>query len=133
MELALKIAQLETLSLPELRKLWKKYYGTDCDTMQKDFYVGRIAYRMQELALGGLTLSTKKLIADICVTNQRRAGLPPVGTRIIREYKGIEYSVKVLSDGFEFNGDKFTSLSGIAKLITGTKVSGRFFFGLEKK
>ncbi len=132
MELALKIAQLETLPLPELRKLWKKYYGTDCDTMQKDFYVGRIAYRMQELALGGLTVSTKKIIADICVTTKRNIGLPPAGTRIVREYKGVEHSVKIVPDGFEYNGNKYKSLSCIAKLITGSKVSGKYFFGLEK-
>ena len=88
---------------------------------------------MQELAYGGLSTSSKKLIADICITSKRDAKLPPVGTRIIREYKGIEHSVKVLQDGFEYNGNKYKSLSSIAKLITGFKISGNHFFGLDKK
>jgi hypothetical protein len=98
----------------------------------KDYYISRIAYRMQELALGGLKVSTKKMIAEICDSTQKHKALPPYGTRIVREYKGVEHSVKIVMGGFEYNGMKYKSLSSIAKLITGTKISGNYFFGLER-
>ena len=132
MQLALEIAKLETLPLPELRRLWKHYFKTDCDVKKKDYYISRIAYRMQELALGGLKVSTKNLIAEICDSTQKHKALPPYGTRIVREYKGVEHSVKIVMGGFEYNGMKYKSLSSIAKLITGTKISGNYFFGLER-
>ena len=121
MQLALEIARLETLPLTELRRLWKHYFKTDCEIQKKDYYISRIAYRMQELELGGLKASTKK-----------HKALPPYGTRIVREYKGVEHSVKIIMGGFEYNGMKYKSLSSIAKLITGSKISGNYFFGLER-
>lgn len=71
------------------------------------------------------------MIGEIGLTSAKPK-LPPSGTRIIREYKGVEHSVKILDDSFEYNGRKFKSLSSIAKLITGKKISGNYFFGLEK-
>lgn len=131
MQIALEIARLETLSIEELRKIWKQHFKMECNVQKKDFYISRIAYRMQELAFGGLSVSTKKMIAEIGLTSAKPK-LAPSGTRIIREYKGVEHSVKILDDGFEYNGRKFKSLSSISKLITGKKISGNYFFGLEK-
>lgn len=132
MQIALEIARLETLPIEELRKIWKQHFKTECNVQKKDFYVSRIAYRMQELAFGGLSVSTKKMIAEIGVSTPKTK-LPPSGTRIIREYKGVEHSVKIIDGAFEYNGRKFKSLSSIAKLITVSKISGNYFFGLEKK
>ena len=66
------------------------------------------------------------------VPPELRRNLPPVGTRIIREYHQVEHSVVILNDGFEYNGMKFPTLSAIAKKITGKKISGRHFFGIDK-
>jgi hypothetical protein len=59
--------------------------------------------------------------------------LPPVGTVITRQYKGKTLQVKVLADGFEYEGERFTSLSALAKVITGNHCSGTAFFGLARK
>jgi hypothetical protein len=56
--------------------------------------------------------------------------LPPPGTQIVREYKGEQLRVTVLPDGFEFEGERFKSLSAVAKAITGQHVNGRAFFKL---
>ncbi len=53
------------------------------------------------------------------------------GTKIYREHNGITHEVEVVSDGFEYNGRKWKSLSSIANKITGTKWSGPKFFGLR--
>lgn len=59
--------------------------------------------------------------------------LPAPGTAIARKYKGRSLTVNVLADGFEYLGDKFTSLSAVAKAITGSHVNGFRFFGLEAR
>ncbi len=133
MEIALKIAELENKNLKELQALWSDYFQTECDSSNKEFYVSRIAYRMQELSLGGLSQATKKLIAGLYVDKKNKKYHPPLGTRLVREYQGIEHSIKVWSDGFEYNGMKYKTLSSIATKITGKKISGRHFFGLDKE
>ena len=130
--IAIQIARLPSHSLGELQSLWNKYFDTPAKSQNKEFYVQRIAYRIQELAYGGIPQKQQQLIASYYEPCEERNKLPPQGTRLIREYLGVEHSVIVLNDGFEFNGMKFSTLSAIAKRITGHKVSGRHFFGLDK-
>jgi hypothetical protein len=59
--------------------------------------------------------------------------LPATGTELVRQYKGRTIRAIVLSDGFEFEGERYASLSAVAKKITGTHVNGFRFFGLEGK
>ncbi|MPZ24592.1 MAG: DUF2924 domain-containing protein, partial [Dehalococcoidia bacterium] len=56
---------------------------------------------------------------------------PATGTRLVRDYQGIEHCVTVLTDGFEYEGRRFRSLSAVARAITGTRWNGPQFFGLR--
>jgi hypothetical protein len=56
--------------------------------------------------------------------------LPPPGTYLEREYKGRRVIVKVLVNGFEFEGEIYRSLSAIASEVAGTKWNGFLFFNL---
>ena len=56
---------------------------------------------------------------------------PVAGTRLIREWNGVEHIITVLKDGFEWQGRKYKSLSGIAREITGVRWNGYRFFGLQ--
>ena len=47
--------------------------------------------------------------------------------------KGQRIEVEVLDNGFLYDGTVYTSLSAVAKAITGTHCSGRAFFGLAGK
>ena len=132
MQLSMQIALLERRSISELQEIWKKYFDAPPTTYNKEFYISRIAHRIQELAYGGLSANQQKLIANMYVPPEDRNNLPPAGTRIVREYLGIENVVTVMKDGFEYNGMKYSSLSAVAKKITGRKISGRYFFGLDK-
>jgi hypothetical protein len=58
--------------------------------------------------------------------------LPPPGTVLTRKYKGGAVQVKVLSDGFEYAGAVYGSLSAVAKAVTGSHCNGFLFFGLLK-
>lgn len=52
------------------------------------------------------------------------------GTKLVREFRDRRYTVLVLQDGYEFNGEKYRSLSAVANKITGTRWNGKKFFGV---
>ncbi len=56
---------------------------------------------------------------------------PVAGTRLVREHQGVEHTVTVLQDGYEWQGRPYRSLSAIARAITGTRWNGWAFFGLK--
>jgi hypothetical protein len=53
------------------------------------------------------------------------------GTMLAREWRGVVHRVGVMDDGFVYNGQRYGSLSVIARLIAGTRWSGPLFFGLR--
>ena len=118
MQVAMQIALLERQTLPQLRGMWQKYFDTPPISQNKEFYISRLAYRIQELAYGGLSNHQQQLIANMYIPPEERNNLPPTGTRIVREYLGVDHIVIVLRDGFEFNGMKYQTLSAVAKKIT---------------
>jgi hypothetical protein len=82
---------------------------------------------------GGLT-SVRVPLASRPVADRAAAAdprLPPVGGQLSRKYKGRTIQVTVLADGFEYLGERYKSLSAIAKAITGSHMNGFRFFGLE--
>ncbi|MBF0144399.1 MAG: DUF2924 domain-containing protein [Magnetococcales bacterium] len=135
-----EITALPGKSTQELNQLWRKLFETDPPQAGKDYLVRRLAYRVQELAHGGLSLAAGAILDGLGKGNQPPGKVPIVpevatpapGTRLIREWQGVEYVVTVLDDGFEYQGRKFKSLSSVAKAITGTHWSGPLFFGLRK-
>lgn len=133
MNIALQITQLTQMTLPELQNLWKRYFDEKPLSLNREFYVSRLAYKIQELHFGGLPIASKNLLVKMAdnaeIKNKRK--LPPIGTRIVRIFKGQEYVVKIMVDGFDFNGLLYKSLSQIAQKITGQKISGYRFFKLE--
>ena len=65
--------------------------------------------------------------------NRNDPRLPLPGTTLSRAYKGVDVRVKVLDEGFEYEGEAFKSLSAVAKAITGTHTNGFLFFRLDGK
>ena len=63
---------------------------------------------------------------------RRTRDLSP-GTVLTREWGGQHHRVMVLEGGFVCEGRPYSSLSEIAKVITGTKWNGPRFFGLRDK
>ena len=63
----------------------------------------------------------------------RGSDIPIAGTRLIREYQGVEHTVTVMADGYEWQGRPYKSLSAIARHITGTRWNGLLFFGLRSR
>ena len=108
--------------------------------VQSPYLQSRLAYRIQELAYGGLKPETRarlEALGEQLGRRQRRAPphprrQPPARRhRLLREWKGVEHAVTVLADGFEWEGRPYRSLSAIARAITGTRWNGWTFFGLK--
>ena len=133
------LSRLPMLDLDELREEWRRLNKTDASPrLSRDLLVRAVAYRLQELALGGLRLEPQRQLRQIAMElNQTGAAttrlrpLLPSGTRLMREWRGRRYEVVVLDAGFSWQGTHYRSLSAIARTITGTAWSGPLFFGLK--
>ena len=137
-----QIAALKTMPAPELRKQWQRLFDTPPPRYNRRFLESRLAYRIQELAFGGLKPATVVRLealgeqldgGNITVRRQRADERPISGTRLVREYRGIEHTVTVRPDGYEWQGRPYRSLSAIARGITGTRWNGLVFFGLRNR
>lgn len=132
-----RVAALPRTPTPELKALWRELFGTEPPAFSRPYLMSRLAYRIQELAHGGLKpVARAKLdaLADGLDPNRARKRVPArlvAGTRLVREWHGTEHTVTVLKDGgFDYQGRRYASLSAIARAITGTRWNGRLFFGL---
>ena len=134
-----QVAALPGLSPVVLNKMWKELFDAEPPNCDKRSMVRKLAYRLQELAYGGMTeqaggqLNTLKKNEARIGQTPRQDAMPVVGTRLLREWKGVEHNVTVLADGFEYQGRPFRSLSAVAKAITGTQWNGWTFFGVRRQ
>jgi len=137
-----QLAAMQRLSVNELKVKWETLFGTPAPNNARAFLELRIGYRIQELTYGGLTKETRRvldLLADEVEGKISRKSMvadprnPVVGTRLVREWDGAEYTVTVMKDGYEWQGRKYRSLSAVAKAITGTNWNGFRFFGMREK
>ena len=135
-----QITALEALSTSELRIQWQQFYrATPPTRLSRDLLVRGIAYLVQECAMGGLSATTIRLLRSLGASSERRRGtgvasvlsLRP-GTKLVREWHQKVHTVSVLDEGFEYQGERYRSLSRIARQITGVAWSGPRFFGVSK-
>jgi Protein of unknown function (DUF2924) len=134
------LAALRTSSTADLKQQWRELFGKEPPPLNRPYLQSRLAYRIQELAYGGLRPETtarlealgEKLDGGNSVLRRIRADDRPIaGTRLIREFRGVEHVVTVLADRFEYEGRPYRSLSAIARAITSTRWNGWTFFGLR--
>ena len=136
-----RVAALKRLPTVELKREWRKLFETEPPPSNRRFIENRLAYRIQELAYGGLKPETidrlealgEQLDGGDLTTRRRRPSSdhPIAGTRLIREWQGTEHCVTVRADDFEYRGRPYKSLSAIARAITNTRWNGLLFFGLR--
>jgi hypothetical protein len=137
-----RVAALKALPIAKLKEQWRDLFETEPPPYNRRFLEHRLAYRIQELAYGGLKPETltrlRALAEDLDGGNPARRRQPakdrPIaGTRLIREWQGVEHCVTVCDDGYEYQGCPYKSLSAIARAITGTRWNGLMFFGLKNR
>lgn len=159
LDLANELTALESMSVGQLHERYADVFGEPARSRHRQYLIRRIAWRLQANAEGGLSERALRRAAeladeaDVRVTPPKRATtasghqapgtdavrvavatdrrLPPPGGAITRKYKGRTLSVTVLPDGFEYEGQRYRSLSAVAKAITGSHMNGFRFFRLE--
>lgn len=153
-----EIADLKKMEVADLRRKYAEVFAEGTTSRHKEFLVRRIAWRLQANAEGGLSERAQKWAeelaadSDVRLTAPKKVAspttghtkvaaihlsqdgrLPMPGTVIARRYKGQEIEVRVLPDGFEFEGEVYRTLSAVAKKVTGTHWNGYHFFRLGTK
>jgi hypothetical protein len=137
-----RVAALKTMPISDLKHQWHDLFQTDPPPYNRRYLESRLAYRIQELAHGGLkpeTIERLQALADALdddsSTPHRRHpnGRPIAGTQLVREWQGVEHRVTVTDGGFVHEGKPYKSLSAIARAITGTRWNGWIFFGLKNQ
>jgi len=127
-----KARALEGLGLVALRAKWCELFGPPHPPLRSaDLLCRLIAWRIQAAAEGGLDRQTVRLIKSAKGPRGLGPNLTP-GVRITREWRGRVCDVDVVADGFLFEGLSYSSLSEVAREITGVRWNGPRFFGLRK-
>jgi len=157
--IAARIRDLQGMTVLELRAEYLKVFGEETGSHHKQNLFRKVAWRIQQLAEGGLSERAKARASEIADeadvrtrpphgfldgrpsparvvrprTPFRDTRLPIAGTVLERRYKGRTIAVEVLKKGFRWDGQVYRSLSGIARDVTGTNWNGLAFFGLNGK
>lgn len=135
-----QLAALKGAPADVLKTRWRELFGTEPPAYNRRFLESRLAYRIQELTYGGLSRETLERLKAMSkqyatrdpIERKARPTLRPIaGTKLIREWQGVEHCVTVRGDDFEYLGRPYKSLSSVALEITGTKWNGWVFFGLK--
>ena len=136
-----RLAALQSATAAELKDQWRALFGKEPPPFNRPYLVSRLAYRIQELAYGGLKPETRARLealgeqldgGNVVLRRIRADSRPLPGTRLIRDYDGVQHVVTVRADDFEYEGRPYRSLSAIARHITGTRWNGWVFFGLRQ-
>jgi Protein of unknown function (DUF2924) len=155
--LAKEVEALEAMAVAELRVRYAQVFGEETGVGHKTWLVRRIAWRLQALAEGDLSERARRRAAELAndadlrllpprsaptipmgkVSRAKRHGCDPrvplPGQILRRVYKGRTVQVRILPQGFEFEGTVYRSLSAVAKAITGSHTNGFLFFRLRDK
>lgn len=136
-----RLAALQRAPTADLKRQWRELFGKEPPPFNRRYLQDRLTYRIQELAFGGLKPATlarlealgEKLDGGNTTLRRIRADDRPIaGTRLVREYQGVEHVVTVRANDFEYEGRPYRSLSPIARHITGTRWNGWTFFGIRR-
>ena len=136
--LVARVAALKTAGTADLKQMWREIFQKEPPPYNRRFLESRLAYRIQELALGGLKKETVRRLEQLGeqldggkadLRRRRIDGRPVAGTKLIRHWLGTPCEVLVGIDFFQYEGKRYNSLSKIARVITGTNRNGWEFFG----
>lgn len=140
-DVASELVRLKTFTLVDLRAEWRRAHRMQTpNRLSCDLLIRGIIYKIQERALGGLSKSIARKLERLSASpepSQSPSLLAPIslksGTRLVRDWHGVTHTVLVHADGVEWNGQRYRSLTVVARAITGTHWSGPRFFGLRAR
>jgi hypothetical protein len=132
-EIEAEIERIRSLGLDELRARWRATFRLSSPpAFTKDLVARFLCWHIQEQAFGELAADAATLLDRVA-----RGDKPAIdrrlkaGTVLVREYQGERHTVTVVLGGYAWRDNTYTSLSMVARAITGTSWNGYRFFGLE--
>jgi len=146
-----EIEALRTLTVSELQEKYAALFGRESRSHNRAYLWKKLAWRVQELREGGLDEATRARAAELANgarlrtrpprdappaepdAHPRDSRLPRPGTILHKEHAGVVHEITVLEDGFEYAGERYGSLSRIAKEVTGTSWNGFLWLGLTNR
>lgn len=145
-----RLAEIQGWKTGRLRNELTRLTGCPAKSWNRPYLLRKVSWLTQEAvrrAANGVevpTLATEvrdvprapRLDAPIRIVpgrGIRDPRLPKAGSLILRRYRGLRLTVTILERGFEWNGQIYSSLTAVAKAITGTHWNGRLFFGLSRR
>lgn len=134
-QIAEEIGAFSSLNLLDLRQKWREAFGKPPpSTLTQDLMVRQLAWHLQEEAFGGHDRQTLTLLDSYSRQDASKVvlfrRLKP-GTSVVREYQGVRHVVTISESGFVWQDKTYSSLSAIAREITGARWNGPRFFGLR--
>jgi hypothetical protein len=138
-DVAKALVRLSEVTIFELRGEWRRLHRMPPPMrLSRDLLVRGITYKLQERAYGGLSTAIARKLERASADLLGRGAVkpaPPIslkpGTRLVREWRGVTHMVLIHADGIEWRGQRYHSLSVVAREITGARWSGPRFFGLK--
>ena len=155
-----EVESLRRATLAGLREKYREVFQEETRSRHREHLFRRIAWRLQALSEGDLSERARDRAREIardadlrtvapadfftvngeCVRTTRGkrnrleqdSRLPLPGTLLTRQWKGRTLLVEVLTNGFRYENQHYSSLSAIAVAITGTRWNGLAFFGLTR-
>jgi hypothetical protein len=128
--------------LAELRQKWTEAWGIlPHRYIRREMLEKSLEFKQKQERGEGLTSEQRRRLDNLVAQYKRNpehfdqvnmSSIKP-GTRLVRVWKGKRYNVIIRSEGYEFDGKIYTSLSQIASDITGTRWNGWVFFGLKER
>jgi Protein of unknown function (DUF2924)/Protein of unknown function (DUF3489) len=126
-DIAESLARLSAATIFELRGEWRRLHRASPPMrVSRDLLLRAITYKLQERPLGGLSKSTMRKLERLNLDSEAsdaQKPVPPIslttGTRLVREWRGVTYTVLVHAGGFEWSGRRYRSLTIVAREITG--------------
>ena len=135
-----EIAGLVGQSTQELRRVWRTFYHTGPPLgLSRDLIIRGLADKLQQRAHGSPSRALQRRVRVLAAEFEKGARsfdpgiVPKTGATLMRQWRGDTHTVLVREDGFEYDGQRYRSLTVIAEQITGAHWSGPRFFGLTKR
>jgi hypothetical protein len=135
-----EIARLVDRSTQELRRVWRMLYHTGLPPgLSRDLIIRGLADKLQQRAHGGPSRALQRRLRILATEFEKGAGsfepsgVLKTGASLVRRWRGHTHTVLVGEDGFEYDGQRYRSLTVIAERITGAHWSGPRFFGVNRR
>lgn len=124
----------------DLADLFRELYRTAPPPyIHRAMLLRAVAQQLQIVRSGGPDRTLERRLTRLAEELRQQGSVTPerpsikAGTQLLRHWQGETHTVTAIERGFRYRGEEYSSLTAIARKITGTAWSGPVFFGLRRQ